>query len=81
MKILKWVILASIRAENQFENLLDRLFEPESLSKFNVNYSSSYDVENGAYIVVRKLNSTHNDMVVQVYTVYNLLAASAFDKN
>ena len=81
MKVLKWVIFASIRAENQFENLLDRLFEPESLSKFTVNYSSSYDVENGAYIEVRKLNSSHNDMIVQVYTVYFLLAASAFDKN
>ena len=66
MKVLKLAILASIRAENQFKNLLGRLFEPESLSKYNVNYSSDYDVENGARIVIKKINSTHNDMTIQV---------------
>ena len=66
MRVLKLTILASIRAENQFENLLGRLFEPESLSRYNVNYSSDYDVENGAEIVIQKLNSTHNEMTVQV---------------
>ena len=75
MRVTQLLLLACVKAENEFNQFLSRLFTPESLTQYVISYDDKFEHKHGAHVAISTLNATHDYLNISVSLFVHPVAA------